>query len=203
MFNPGDTGMVTCGGNVSIAMHCYGDGLIVSPHIVKLFWNVISNERRTKAACAIQGCRSVADLHGYMLRGNSRFLFIFNNDKPGAMIWLNNIHNKTANIHVLGMTSSYGRDMVKLCRMGIGYLFSLCKQTNTFSTSHNYESLYSTFVGRIALSNKLAIRLAIRCGMTVCGTVPLYSMNYVTNKLSDACLLYINNPILCDNSKGE
>lgn len=184
---------VKCSNNVGIAVYCYDEGLIPHPLVIELFWNAIQNEPRTKRACAIQGCSTLPDLQAALLRRNTRFLFIFNNDKPGAMVWLNNIHNKTANIHVLGMTSSYGRDMVKLCRIGIGYLFSLCKQINSLGDT---QPLYDTFVGRIAASNHLAVRLAVRCGMSGCGVIPRYAMNYVTGELSDAALLYINNPCL-------
>ena len=187
MYKPSETtSNALFGSNVSIAMHCYDEGMIVDPNVIAQFWNVISNDRRTKTAFAKQGGKTLANLHAAMLRHNTRFLFIYNGNKPGALIWLTNVINGTADIHVLGMTSSYGRDMVKLCRIGIGYLFSLCSQINTLS--------YHTFIGKIAASNTLAVRLAIRCGMTIVGTIPSYTYDYKDNALHSAVLLYINNP---------
>ena len=188
MYKPSETtSNALFGSNVSIAMHCYDEGMIVDPNVIAQFWNVISNDKRTKTAFAKQGGKTLADLQAAMLRRNTRFLFIYNNTKPGALIWVNNTLHGTADVHVLGMTSSYGRDMVKLCRIAIGHLFSLCSQINT--------PLYHTLIGKVATSNKLAIRLAIRCGMTVVGTVPNYALDHTTYKLIDATLLYLNNPL--------
>ena len=195
MYVPNDstTQRIAVGSDVSIAVHHYDEGMIVHPSVVAQFWNVISNDTRTRTALAKQGGKSLADLKATMLRHNTLFLFIYNKNNPGAIIWLNNIQNGTANIHVLGMTSSYGRDMVKLCRIGIGYLFSLCSLTNT-TASTTPRPRYRTFIGKIAADNGLAIRLAIRCGLTPVGIVPNYAYDYTSNTLGNAMLLYINNP---------
>ena len=111
-----------------------------------------------------------------------RLFLGFYEGEIAMLSFLTTFDQKTAQGHFTSLKINAGIDIVKEGTDFVNQLLNMKKEDNYY---------FDTFYGIVPVTNKLAIRFAVRCGMTKACVIPKFCFNYFEQKPVDGQILYI------------
>jgi len=150
---------------------------------VKTLWDKMEAEGTAKRVFCTGMVTDRDRFLAFMKSSKTVVLTQWDNDECVFIGWLNNISQHTAYAHFCCFKSIWGEQSEEALKNALERWFA-------FKDSEG-ELMFDVLCGAIPETNKLAIRLAERCGITKLGTIPDYIRDAYTGVKTGMTIVYI------------
>lgn len=123
----------------------------------------------------------------FEMKSDRSQLYLLIEEEPVAVVWLNRFEGKTARFHFCAFSKIWGKKTIEAGQF-------ICSEILNYKIGEKY--IFDALLGRIPVSNKIAVDFLKRMGAVLVGDIPYGHWNDKAKKSESCFMVYMDREVL-------